>query len=880
MKNNTNKLWSVLGLYLLAAFTCFAGGDSRTLSQFNRWTDILPQSEISALLSYGGGNGEGKGRQLETDITALRQLLLAGQEAVVISLPLPDGSLADFRLTPSRVTAPGLLEKYPSIRTFSGYQLDKPNNRGRFDISPRGFYGMFRYGAETIYIDPQAVNGQKDARYYASYSHKNRQVPDREAMPRFAPKKYPQEAGEKEASEKFAVLNPRPRALQAQTRMRTYRLAISATGEYTQYHGGTKELALAALVTLVNRLNVVYQRDLAISLELVANNDAIIFTDANTDPFGNDSFDGGLNTAVIDEAIGNENYDIGHVVNTDGGGLAGYGVVCNGARKGDGITGSPSPEGDAFYIDFVAHEIGHQFRADHTFNGLAGACDDNREADSAYEPGSASTIMGYAGICSSQNLQFNSDAYFHTHSISQISAFMVSGRGSTCGSDEVLTNNNPVADAGADYTIPAQTPFILKGSASDEDAGDSLSYSWEQYDLGPASANVNQMVDDGQRPLFRAWSPVSDSSRILPRLSDILDGETVTGETYATASRELNFRLVVRDDNGGVSTDSMTVNVINTAEAFAVTEPGDSSQWTTSIQQVNWNPASTAQAPISCDSVNIDLSLDGGTSFVTALLENTANDGSAEVVLPNLTSTQGRVRVSCVDNIFFAISPGNFSLDIRDSVEQVLIVSQDTLTVQEDDSITLTTASFTYGGLSADVIRLLPGENYQVEGTSVSPDANYSGQLSVGVIASRGNIESDEYSALISVTEVNDVPQANNDSFTVSQGSNANLLDVLQNDTDADSGDTLSLESLSYSGSGSAGIVDNQVSYSPPAGFSGSETLTYTLSDSAQARATASVTISVSDGSSDGGGSSGGAGVYLLLLLVLAAGRRLSAEVE
>ncbi|WDD98039.1 reprolysin-like metallopeptidase [Thalassomonas actiniarum] len=867
MNNNTNKVLSTIGFWLFAVFSSFAGDENRALSQFSQWTDISTPGLFSS--------APGKSRQLKVDIVPLRQLLLTGQEDIVITLPLPDGLQADFRLTPSRVAAPGLLEKYPAIRTFSGYQLDKPANHGRFDISPRGFYGMFRYEGVTVYIDPQRTNGPGGDEVYASYSHKNRQLPVAGLMPRFSPKKEPGQT-----NEKLAFLNRENQLRQAQTRMRSYRLAISATGEYTQYHGGTKELALAAIVTLVNRLNVVYQRDLAISLELVADNDAIIYTDAASDPFANDSFDGGLNTAVINEAIGSDNYDIGHVVNTDGGGLAGYGVVCNDSRKGDGITGSPSPEGDAFYIDFVAHEIGHQFRADHTFNGLAGSCDDNREADAAYEPGSASTIMGYAGICTNQNLQSNSDAYFHTHSISQISAFIISGFGSNCGSDQVLANNDPVADAGADYSIPAQTPFILKGSASDEDSGDSLSYSWEQYDLGSASSNVNQMVDDGQRPLFRAWSPVSDSSRTFPRLTDILDGETTIGETYATTTRELNFRLVVRDDNGGVSTDSMTVNVIDTAEAFAVTEPGVSSQWSTSIQQVSWNPASTSQAPISCDAVNIDLSVDGGTSFFTTLLENTANDGSAEVVVPNLSSNQARVRISCVDNIFFAISAGDFSLEISDSVEELIIVGQQTLTMAEDGNITLSTAHFTYGGLSADSIRVLDGENYSVEGNKVLPDADYSGELSVAVIASRGNIDSETFSATISVTEVNDAPDGNDDSFTVNEDSSANALDVLANDTDSDSGDSLSLDSFVYSGSGSVSIVDNKLSYSPVADFTGTDSLTYTLSDSTGAQASANVTISVSAASGGGGGSSGGAAAWLLFLLALLNLRSLRAGAE
>ena len=868
------KVLSIIALCSIASLAFGVGATSDSINQFSQWTKIAEKFSVSSLTQQRVLTAF----QLSTDIDRLNQVLLAKQSFIVISLPLPDGTIVDFRLTPSAVAATELLEKYPEIRTFSGYQLSNPKNNGRFDITPAGFHGMFRYNGQLVFIDPL----QQDSSRYLSYYRKNAQRPNT-SMLQLAPKKTAAQIADIPVL-KSKALNTQADA-RIQTQMRTYRLAISATGEYTQAQGGTTSSALAALVTLVNRLNDVYQRDLAIRLELIAANDAIIYTDAETDPFNNDSFDGGLNTDVIDVAIGSANYDIGHVVNTDGGGLAGYGVVCNDVRKGDGITGHPNPVGDAFYIDFVAHEVGHQFRADHTFNGFDGSCEDNREVLAAYEPGSASTIMGYAGICNSQNLQNNSDPYFHTHSITQISDYITSGNGSTCGSTEVLANNDPLANAGTDRTIPAQTPFTLTGSATDEDSSDILSYSWEQYDLGPASLNAAQQVDDGQRPLFRAWSPVAETSRTLPRLADILANQSTIGETYASTTRELNFRLVVRDDNGGVNTDSMKINVIDTSEAFAITEPVSSSLWTTSIQQVNWNVAGTADAPINCVSVNISLSSSGGQTFETSLAQNVTNDGNSEVILPNINASQGRIKVSCADNIFFAISSGDFSLTIDDSIEEVSIIAQQEIILDEDASITLTTAMFTFGGLSADLITLLAGDNYQVSGTTVTPDADFNGQLSVGVIASRGNINSDEFSAVISVSAVNDLPQANDDSYTVSQGSSNNIQDVLLNDSDSD-GDSLTIDSITYGGTGEVIIVDNKISYSPASTFSGTDSFSYNIIDSAQdtaqesVNATVTVTVQASQVDDDDSGSSGGAALWLLILLSLFNVQRKKAKLE
>jgi len=621
-------------------------------------------------------------------------------------------------------------------------------------------------------------------------------------------------------------------------------------------------------VTLVNRINQVYLRDLSTSFELVDNNDTLIFLDPNSDPFVNDDTDIDNLTTVIDGAIGAQAYDIGHLVGTGGGGLAGFGVACSEA-KAEGVTGNPQPVNDAFYIDYVAHEIGHQLGADHTYNGLAGACGGNRVDSAAFEPGSGSTIMAYTGICESQNLQTNSDPYFHVHSLEQMAAFTRQTGGSTCGTRTAKTNQAPVVNAGPDYSIPARTPFTLKGSATDNE-GDTLSYSWQQSDLGSATSSVQEdSTDSGSGPLFRVFNPTTSGERTFPQLADVLSGQSSYGEALPTTTRPLNFKLLVRDSAGNIADDAMIVNVISNQQGFSVTEPSAGAQWDLGTQQIKWHTAGSENAPISCQQVNIFLSLDGGESFPTSLASNVDNDGEHTVTLSQLlSSSQGKIKISCVDNIFFAVSAGSISVNGSSEPIAPEITAQQTLTLAEDSSITLSVDDFSYaGGFNAETLTLQAGENYSFTGLIVTPSANFNGALTVPITATRGALSSDVFNAQISVTAVNDLPQAISDAFTVIENSQSNALNVLANDTDID-GDALSIGSVSYQGSGNVFVSNNQLAYTPAANFTGTEQLTYSIKDASGGESSAQVTITVTT-PSDSGGSSGSVYFMLNVLILL-----------
>lgn len=617
------------------------------------------------------------------DVHSFRQEVKSdnGRQVPTIVLPLPDGSFEEFQVKESQVMSPKLAAKFPNIRTYTGVSTKNGYSSVRFDISPKGFHAMLFTPDGTVYIDP--VNRQND-RDYQSYYKRDFLSGHKEAFQ------------EKELFSKDETVASQINLLRSQgtssrssgSELRTYRMAVAATGEYTTFHGGTVEGALAAIVTTMNRVNGIYEREVSIRMVLVDNTDELIFTDAATDGFSNSDAEAFIDEVQvkIDEIIGDADYDIGHGVSTGGGGLAGTGPCISG-RKASGITGSSQPIGDPYDVDFVAHEIGHQFSAAHTFNGSSGSCTTNRSASSAYEPGSGTTIMAYAGICSGQNVQSNSDAYFHTQSFDQIIAYSTVNQGNTCAVVTNTGNNAPTVEAGeGGFTIPISTPFKLDGSATDPD-GDDLTYSWEQFDLGPAGAPESPT---GNAPLFRSFAPVEESHRFFPQINDLVNNDNTMGEVLPLYSRDMTFRLTARDNKaggGGVGYDQMNFHVTDKAGPFEVSSPNTNVTLDVlTTYTITWDVANTNIAPVSCQKVNILLSTDGGLTFPTILISNTNNDGEVVVLIPSIPTSEARIKVEAVDNIFFDISDVNFSISAPTEDDFSIFLDAEVLEVCSPDN--------------------------------------------------------------------------------------------------------------------------------------------------------------------------------------------------
>jgi hypothetical protein len=560
-----------------------------------------------------------------------------------IRLPMPGGHTERFRIVNSPIASGQAAMQLRGFATYSGQGVDDPHATVRLDLGINGFHAMVLSPNGDVMIDPVSLTNTTT---YISFYKRDFMTPSGFRCLTDAPPKKP-----------GIVFFP-----VALTTLKTYRLAMNTTMQYTNFFGGVAP-ATTAVGTAVNRVTGVYEKDFGIRLNLTY---VKCWTVAG--PYSNNPTNQELaaNQLECDTAVGNANYDIGHLFGTGGGGLAGLQVVGKAGQKAWGSTGLPSPTGDPFYIDYVAHEMGHQYGGNHTFHNCSGS-----QGPKPYEPGSATTIMGYAGICGAQNVQNFSDAYFHTASYDEIIPWK--NNAGSGGSSQNTTNNAPTINAGADYTIPTNTPFKLTGTGADID-NDPLTYCWEQF-------NTGAIGNDATQPLFRSRNPSTSRTRFMPQLSTVINNGTDQWERLPPVNRTMNFRCTVRDNraNGGGSAFDAMVVTVNGA-AFSVSAPNTAVTWNGgTTQTVTWNVGGGAAAS---PNVNILLSTDGGNSYgagaATMLLANTPNDGSQQITVPSVNSTQCRIIVEAASSIYYDMSNTNFTI-----VPGNIDVAPNALTVRE-----------------------------------------------------------------------------------------------------------------------------------------------------------------------------------------------------
>lgn len=605
----------------------------------------------------------------------LFSLSVSPKQSQVIELPMPDGQLRAFKVWATPILPDELAVKYPELKTFTAIAVDDAAVTAKLDITLYGFHAMIYDGDNTTLIDPSGND-------YAVHYKRNEG--------RIAANRMSCEVLRNTGTS--ADMKTAQRTSNGY-QLRTYRLALSCDHQYAEAATGitspTKAQVLSKMVISMNRINGVYERELSVSMVFIAKEDTLIFPSAFGDPFGNDNSNATAllfaNQKICDSLVGNANYDMGHIFTTGGGGLSQLGVVCKEGYKAQSVTGSAYPLEDGFDIDYVAHEMGHEFGADHTFNdNINKSCQANAVADLAYEPGSGSTIMAYAGICGPDNIQAHSDAYFAAVSLVQIQHYINVAEGNTCGV-KTATGNKLVglAPFSASYTIPYYTPFELTGPTAVDSVGDTLiTYCWEQHDLGDFGKTLVTTHNSG--PIFRSYLPVKSPTRTFPAMKLVRDGilndvgtDNAQGEKVPDVARTLNFKLTMRNVLNGngcflFPDDSIHLDVANTGlgRGFAVTSQNTAGNTYRggSTQHVTWDVAGSDQAPVSASFVDIFLSPDGGYTwpYVVGTFPNT---GAADVLLPNpdTTATKSRIKVKGSGNVFFNINGKDFTVIHNDT---------------------------------------------------------------------------------------------------------------------------------------------------------------------------------------------------------------------
>ncbi|WP_159093612.1 reprolysin-like metallopeptidase [Stenotrophomonas sp. SAU14A_NAIMI4_8] len=599
---------------------------------------------------------------------------------VSLPLPLPEGGWSQFRLQDAGTLPPGLARRYPHLRSLRGE--DASGRQVRLDLSSDQF-------TAKVWDDGYSWSIQADPRTSSSslYSVSRRPMAASSMLTQQRP------LLELLGTGGGSHLGEKPAPSSAARLRHDFRIAVVAGSAYTALFGGNAEDGLFGVMRTVNQINQIYETDLGVHFTLVEASDRLVLTDPSSDPFEKildqfpPDFDQAFfraNVELLRRELGEEGYDVGHLLlaaDWAEGGIGGSGVTGNscvvaaagesiGTDKGAAWSIHPDPVNDPVAILIVAHELGHQFGAWHTANGCGREDNPAAREEFAFEPGSGSTVMGYATtLCRdpSHQLQSLSDAYFHAGNLAQINSWLGS-RGGHCAVRRIDPGPAPWIDptsVPSVPTIPARTPFQLDAKVPHAAPSTKLRYAWEQMDAG--SVQFGELQDDGLRPIFRSYPPQSSSHRSFPRLAAILGEQSLgPGEAYPQTSRDLHFRLTVRDQQGRTDSADATVRVVDTGQPFSVLQPLADVGWTQGeLQWVRWQVAGTAAAPINCSTVSLDLSVDGGYHYLPApLAVAVPNIGEAVVVVPALVAAtaRARVRARCDGNVFYAISPGDFKI--------------------------------------------------------------------------------------------------------------------------------------------------------------------------------------------------------------------------
>lgn len=666
----------------------------------------------------------------------------ADQRQYQVTMPMGNGKAETFAVWRVAMLDPELAAAYPDIRTYAGISLKDSRRTVRFSLTPRGLKAMVMHPDMDASMVKAVFPGENNL--YIAYEHLD--IPE-DRQPGMQSGINTDGSVWFEARKKAQL--PQVSADRGQelepVKLKVFRYCAAAVGEFTQDHGGTKPLGIAAVTEYTNLVSAVFERDIDIRIQLTNGVQFVVFTDPNSDPYPVLTNDAcmTINPSVLNQFTNVNSYDVGHVYIRGGGGVAGGNACLDSKGRGCSAGQGINDYGD-FFLFVIGQEVGHQFSGGHTWN-RCGPGNDQRVGFTAFEPGSGSTIMSYAGLCGADNIVGIGDLYYHGGSIEEIGFFVNSI--AQCGGYVTTTNNPPTVTLPYtdNFSIPISTPFELRGAATDPD-GDALTYCWEEIDAGPETPLG---APQGNAAIFRSRPPVDVNNRVFPQLGTILANAEDFTEQLPFYSRDLTFRLTARDNKpggGGVHYADVAFKAVESAGPFLVLSPNSASTiWRVGeLTEVRWDVSNTNTAPVNCQKVNILLSTDGGLTYPTTLVADTENDGTHYIMVPNTLTSSARVRIEAADNVFFDLSNANFK--IQNPVQPSLTVglSTDAATVCLPGDFVTNVNTATVQGYSTpvalDLVGSVPaGATYTFSATNINPGETATLTVDMASVAVEGN---------------------------------------------------------------------------------------------------------------------------------------------